>query len=271
MNCGKLASIRLVLNYCGRSKGYAYVEFAHPASVNEALKLDRSFISDLDKKHDADVCENTLDQRPMFVSICDTTGKMRGPTAFSFSGGLEPNKLFVKNLDKKVTKNALMTIFGQAISLLNCIFFHSPFYYGQLVDVRISTFRDGSPKGHAYIEFLTPDEASRALVATDGLLVGDSMLSVAISNPPPRIPQKNRTDFSSTTKSNQIESKKREYMHSRTKLSLGNEKLGPKGQPDRVEFRPSEDLASSALERASFDSKSSKTNQDFRKFFLDLK
>ncbi len=37
------------------------------------------------------------------------------------------------------------------------------------------------PKGHAYVEFATEEEASKALVATDG-----AVISVAISNPPAR-------------------------------------------------------------------------------------
>lgn len=55
-----------------------------------------------------------------------------------------------------------------------------------MTSVRIATFRNGVPKGHAYVEFATEEEASRALVATDGVVFGSKAISVAISNPPPR-------------------------------------------------------------------------------------
>lgn len=58
--------------------------------------------------------------------------------------------------------------------------------YGSLVDIRLATFRNGSSKGYAYIEFENANDASRALVATDGLEFHGSKISVAISEPPVR-------------------------------------------------------------------------------------
>lgn len=55
-----------------------------------------------------------------------------------------------------------------------------------MTSVRLATFRSGAPKGHAYVEFSTEEEASRALIVTDGALLGSKAISVAISNPPPR-------------------------------------------------------------------------------------
>lgn len=50
--CGQIEEIRLVKNFKGQSKGYAYVQFADQLAVANALTYDRT----------------PLDGRPMFVS-----------------------------------------------------------------------------------------------------------------------------------------------------------------------------------------------------------
>ncbi|KAM3183276.1 hypothetical protein ACTXT7_010667 [Hymenolepis weldensis] len=160
--CGEVVSIRLVRDYAGKSKGFGYVEFPSPDQAASALELDRTPIN-------TNTAKGVIG-RPMFVSVCDTT---RSKTSgFHYSTGVpEPKKLFVKNLDKVVSEEALKTFFSQ---------------HGNVVSVRLATFRNGEPKGHAYVEFATEEEASRALTATDGAQLGSKSISVAISNPPPR-------------------------------------------------------------------------------------
>nr|CDS27729.1 squamous cell carcinoma antigen [Hymenolepis microstoma] len=159
---GEVVSIRLVRDYAGKSKGFGYVEFLSPDQAASALELDRTPIN-------TNTAKGVIG-RPMFVSVCDTN---RSKTSgFHYSTGFpEPKKLFVKNLDKVVSEEALKTFFGQ---------------HGKVVSVRLATFRNGVPKGHAYVEFATEEEASRALTATDGAQIGSKAISVAISNPPPR-------------------------------------------------------------------------------------
>ncbi|KAM7534460.1 hypothetical protein Aperf_G00000111755 [Anoplocephala perfoliata] len=160
--CGEVASIRLARDYAGKSKGFGYVEFTSPDIAAAALKLDRTPINTTTAK-------GTVG-RPMFVSVCDTTRSKTAGFAYS-TGAPEPNKLFVKNLDKTITEESLKTFFTQ---------------HGHVTSVRLATFRNGAPKGHAYVEFSTEEEASRALIASDGALLGSKAISVAISNPPSR-------------------------------------------------------------------------------------
>ncbi|VDK23041.1 unnamed protein product [Taenia asiatica] len=167
--CGELVSIRLVRDYAGKSKGFGYVEFADANSVPAALELDRLPIGGGSGDGAGGSVTGGIGGRPMFVSVCDTN---RSKSAFAYKTGMpEPNKLFVRNLDKVTTEEALRTFFGK---------------HGRVTSVRIATFRNGVPKGHAYVEFATEEEASRALVATDGVVFGSKAISVAISNPPPR-------------------------------------------------------------------------------------
>ncbi|VDQ02205.1 unnamed protein product [Trichobilharzia regenti] len=189
--CGELTSVRLVRDYAGRSKGFAYIEFKHKDSVTAALALDRQPVasdecfenassnldSSLQNEKDQGTTTTTESsksptpfKRPMFVSICDPS-KLK-VSGFKYTvGKKEPEKLFVRNLDKNVKTEDLEKLFKQ---------------YGEVVSIRLATYRNGVPKGHAYIEFTNANDASRALIATDGIQFGSKMLSVAISEPPVR-------------------------------------------------------------------------------------
>lgn len=95
------------------------MQFAHKLSVEAAIARDRSMLAG----------------RPMFVSRCNPD---RSQASFRFAGGLEPTKLFVRNLPLTITQQAVETIFAQ---------------YGKLRAVRLVTFRNGRPKGIAYVEY----------------------------------------------------------------------------------------------------------------------
>ena len=76
-----------------------------------------------------------IDNRPMFVSVCDPDKKSKGHQ-FKYSTTMEKNKLFVKGLAKSVNENDLKQIFGK---------------FGTITAVRMPTLRNGHPKGMAYI------------------------------------------------------------------------------------------------------------------------
>lgn len=58
--------------------------------------------------------------------------------------------------------------------------------HGALKEVRLVTYRNGHSKGLAYVEFQDESSAKKALLATDGMKIGDKDISVAISKPPER-------------------------------------------------------------------------------------
>ena len=60
------------------------------------------------------------------------------------------------------------------------------FKFGILNELRIVTYRSGKSKGLAYVEYEDPASATKALMQTDNMLVGENQISVAISNPPRR-------------------------------------------------------------------------------------
>jgi len=152
----QVAEIRLVTNFKGRSKGFAYVEFVDEFAVLEALKLDRK----------------PIDGRPMFVSKCNTSQASGSSSSnkLKFSVGLERNKLFVSGLSRATTKEELEECFGVQ----------------KLKDVRIVTFRNGVSKGLAYVEYENEDSAGEAILKLDGSVLNEHTIAVAISNPPAR-------------------------------------------------------------------------------------
>lgn len=163
---GDLEEVRLVKDYKGRSKGFCYVVYKSQEHAKLALQKDRE----------------PLDGRPVLVSPCED--KKNNPSVqskFKFATNLERNKLFIKGLPFSTTKEDLETMFKE---------------YGPLKDVRIVTYRNGHSKGLAYIEYHDETAAANAVVKTDGTKIKENVISVAISNPPPRKPKK---EFSSTS------------------------------------------------------------------------
>ncbi|CDS41644.1 squamous cell carcinoma antigen [Echinococcus multilocularis] len=248
--CGELVSIRLVRDYAGKSKGFGYIEFADASSVPAALKLDRLPIGSGSGDSVGSSTSGGIGGRPMFVSVCDTN---RSKSVFAYKTGVpEPNKLFVRNLDKVTTEEALRTFFGK---------------HGRVTSVRIVTFRNGVPKGHAYVEFATEEEASRALVATDGVVFGSKAISVAISNPPPR-------SAASTVCSTHGQVKRKEpsfhppaRSKAHTQLAFIPRALHRPASGDSTPQLPS--LPSEATSAESGDMTTPKSNADFRKMFLN--
>ncbi|KAI5642578.1 RNA recognition motif domain-containing protein [Phthorimaea operculella] len=92
--------------------------------------------------------------------------------SFKYATTTEKNKLFVKNLPfSYCTKEKLAEVFDK---------------HGKLKDVRVVTHKDGRPKGLAYIEYEDEKSAAAAIEHTNGMLLGERKLDVAISAPPPR-------------------------------------------------------------------------------------
>ena len=144
---GEVADVRLVRNYRGLSKGFAYIQFSTIEAARKALAKDRMKMEE--------------DGRPIFIS---EMGKKKD---FEFTNSLEKHKIFVKGLHPEVDEAMLRSVFEK---------------YGQLKDIRIVSYRNGHSKGRAYIEFDDELGAQNALKA-DGLLIKDRNISVAISNP----------------------------------------------------------------------------------------
>ena len=104
----------------------------------------------------------------VYISVNQTDPQNR-EKVFKYSTLMERNKLFVKGLPYKATKESIQELFGQ---------------YGEIKDVRIVTLRNGHSKGIAYVDFVNDNEASKAIVKLDNYVMDGRTISVAISQPP---------------------------------------------------------------------------------------
>lgn len=77
------------------------------------------------------------------------------------------NRLFVGNLDFKVTENELQDAFAA---------------HGSVVEVTIVTDRDtGRPRGFGFVTMATPEEAQKAITALNGADLGGRALNVNVA------------------------------------------------------------------------------------------
>ncbi|KAH7646169.1 squamous cell carcinoma antigen recognized by t-cells 3-like [Dermatophagoides farinae] len=145
---GEVRDVRLVLNFKGLSKGYAYIEFVNINSVHKALKHDRMLIR----------------QRPAFITEMDKR------KSFQYGRNKEDNKLFVKNIPLEITEEELLDkVFSE--------------YRDSIVTARLVTRRDGRSRGIAYIEMKDSKTASKVVQEKDEFELCDRKLTVAISDP----------------------------------------------------------------------------------------
>ncbi|XP_077291056.1 spliceosome associated factor 3, U4/U6 recycling protein-like [Arctopsyche grandis] len=211
---GSIVELRLISGV--KSYGsICYGVYTDINSVDVALAHDRTLFND----------------RPMFISrYCDKDNRKKH---FSYSTGIEKNKLFVKNISFEHCKDeSLREIFGKC---------------GELKDIRIVTHKTGKPKGLAYVEYTNAQSAAAAVTSIDGMELGGRCLNVSLSAPPPKklsLPEVNPT--TSTTRT-----------HARTQLFIPA--VIQKSAPSKSSIP---DLGESNT------SKSKLTNNDFKNMLL---
>ncbi|XP_051160742.1 squamous cell carcinoma antigen recognized by T-cells 3-like [Leptopilina boulardi] len=185
-SAGEITLLKLVRDLKGRSKGFAYVQLSSSEAVDEALKLDRIKVKG----------------RPMFISRCNPDKNSRAH-AFKYKCSLEKNKLYIKGLPAIITKEELEELFKS---------------HGTVVDIRIPVYRNGHAKGIAYVDFENENEASKALLATDGIEIKGKMISVAISNPKER--KKESSEEEHLTKSLGAHPSGKSFSHPKPALAM---------------------------------------------------
>lgn len=154
---GTVKDIRIVKHeWSGKSKGFCYVDFMTTEAYRQALKLDHS----------------PINGRPMYINPYDPNRSASNDIAkkFKYSTSLEQNKLFISSLPFSTTKEQIESLFAEKGF--------------KTKDIRIVTHKSGKSKGLAYVEFENAQEASQAVVKTDGTVIDGHTIKVAISNPP---------------------------------------------------------------------------------------
>jgi nucleolin len=146
--CGEVVAARVQMDRnTGKSRGFAYVEFAEPASVEKALRLSGK----------------EIDGRPINVDR-STNNKAPGGAAnanearrAAYGDKTSPPNtvLFVGNLSWNATEDSLWEVFAE---------------YGDVKSVRVPTDREsGKVKGFGYVEFFDIEVAKQAFQGVQGM------------------------------------------------------------------------------------------------------
>ncbi|KAI8604798.1 hypothetical protein EDD21DRAFT_190666 [Dissophora ornata] len=143
--CGEILDVRVITDRdSGRSKGFAYVEFANAEGANAALAL----------------AGKEIDGRAIRVDLSESRPKKEaGAKSFNNAPtGDASDTLFVGNLSFNATEDDIRGAFAEC---------------GEIISIRLPTDREtGQPKGFGYVQFSSVDEAKAAIAWNGSELAG---------------------------------------------------------------------------------------------------
>ncbi|NXL60469.1 NUCL protein, partial [Chordeiles acutipennis] len=139
--------IRIVMNKDGNSKGMAYVEFKTEAEANKALEEKRG---------------TEIDGRAMVI---DFTGEKSHQEHQKGGGERESKTLIVNNLSYAASEETLQELFKKASS------------------IKMPQNNQGRPKGYAFVEFPTAEDAKEALNSCNNTEIEGRAIRLEFSSP----------------------------------------------------------------------------------------
>ncbi|NXC18145.1 NUCL protein, partial [Corythaeola cristata] len=139
--------IRIVMNKDGNSKGVAYVEFKTEAEANKALEEKQG---------------TEIDGRAMVI---DFTGEKSHQEHQKGGGERESKTLIVNNLSYAASEETLQELFKKASS------------------IKMPQTNQGRPKGYAFVEFPTAEDAKEALNSCNNTEIEGRAIRLEFSSP----------------------------------------------------------------------------------------
>ncbi|NWX45220.1 NUCL protein, partial [Steatornis caripensis] len=139
--------IRIVMNKEGNSKGMAYVEFKTEAEANKALEEKQG---------------TEVDGRAMVI---DFTGEKSHQEHQKGGGERESKTLIVNNLSYAASEETLQELFKKASS------------------IKMPQTNQGRPKGYAFVEFPTTEDAKEALNSCNNTEIEGRAIRLEFSSP----------------------------------------------------------------------------------------
>lgn len=165
---GEIKATRIITDRdSGRSKGFGYVEFNDAADAAKALEARQDY--ELDGRN---LRVDFSTPRSNDGNSANPREKMQNRQAKFGDTPSEPTStLWVGNLSFEADENMVTEYFGE---------------HGSIKAVRIPTDRDsGAPKGFAYVEMSTTDEAKAAFDALQGADLGGRPLRLDFASAKP--------------------------------------------------------------------------------------
>ncbi|PKA54104.1 Polyadenylate-binding protein 2 [Apostasia shenzhenica] len=155
---GKITSVVVMREGDGKSKCFGFVNFENPDDAAKAVqdlngrKFDEKewYVGKAQKKSEREV---ELKERFEYINK---------ETAYKYQG----LNLYLKNLDDSIGDEKLKELFSEFGTITSCKVMRDP---------------TGSSKGSGFVAFSTTEEASRALLAMNGKVIGNKPLYVALA------------------------------------------------------------------------------------------
>ncbi|KAI3381916.1 hypothetical protein SNEBB_010691 [Seison nebaliae] len=147
---GEIRDIRIICSRSKKSNTVAYVEFMEPEHVAKCLEVK-----------DHKIRNNQLRIRAAYVPGLSNVG--RPSNAYDAYPPLTAHRVYVGNLDARVTTDALIKIFLNA---------------GRVITATISTNSGGGSQGFGFVTFKTIAESKRAVVELDGMKIFDRPMKI---------------------------------------------------------------------------------------------
>ncbi|KFO06418.1 Nucleolin, partial [Balearica regulorum gibbericeps] len=143
--------IRIVMNKEGNSKGMAYIEFKTEADANKALEEKQG---------------TEIDGRAMVIDFTGEKSHQDHQKVFSIGGGEKESKtLIVNNLSYAASEETLQELFKKASS------------------IKMPQTNQGRPKGYAFVEFPTAEDAKEALNSCNNTEIEGRAIRLEFSSP----------------------------------------------------------------------------------------
>ncbi|XP_061862116.1 nucleolin [Colius striatus] len=139
--------VRIVMNKEGNSKGMAYIEFKTEADANKALE----------EKKGTEIDGRTL--------VIDFTGEKSHQDHQKGGGERESKTLIVNNLSYAASEETLQELFKKASS------------------IKMPQNNQGRPKGYAFVEFPTTEDAKEALNSCNNTEIEGRAIRLEFSSP----------------------------------------------------------------------------------------
>ncbi|KAI3908269.1 hypothetical protein MKX01_027291 [Papaver californicum] len=140
---GNILSCKVATTQEGNSKGYGFVQYETEESATAAINNVNGY---------------TVEGKQIYVG--PFVKKSERPSA---NCGSNFTNLYIKNLDLDVTEELLMEKFSK---------------YGKITHLVIMKDDNSKSKGFGFVNFDSPDEAKKAMEATNGIQIGSKVLYV---------------------------------------------------------------------------------------------
>ncbi|CAL5189998.1 unnamed protein product [Lathyrus oleraceus] len=161
-DCGEVVDIQFKTDCEGRFRGFGFVKFETVEAAQKALKLHNTEL--LNRRIKINIAQEKSEYPPCRSSF-HTDGNLYSHTVKGFDASLVENKP-KSPVTPNETKGTLKTVYvGNLSYTVERADMEKLFKgYGEIVDIRLHTDREGKFKGNGHVQFATEESAQKALV-----------------------------------------------------------------------------------------------------------